>query len=324
VSEGRPEDPVVHVVCGFDENYAMPAGVMIRSVARTLRPGLRAVAHLVGIGLSPESKDKLRACGSDNLDVQFREFDMAWVSAFPNTMESTPHLNATVYISVMTDRFLPPDVKRFVMLDADMIVLSSIDEIVDADLGDNIIGGVQDYGVCVVGHPYGIKHWRSLGLDNRAPYFNGGMLVVDRDAWRAAQIEQGTIEYLETYAADINFLEQEALNATIAGRWHRFPLRWDYMAYLERVIAERDDRIYEHAPGAEVDEARANPALVHYADSPKPWQWGCTLPFNDKWWEVVRETPWASFQPASPVAKRSFVAEAKRRGKWAASVLIRG
>src|SRR5690349_8605354 len=111
----------------------MPAGVMLGSVRESLRADVRCVAHLVGIDLSPDSRARLASMADDRLEVRFAEFDPAWIANLPPAPSAVPHLNETVFIGVLADRFLPPDVERWVNIDADMIVTSSIDEITTAD-----------------------------------------------------------------------------------------------------------------------------------------------------------------------------------------------
>ena len=178
----------VHLVCGFDEGYARPAGIMLRSVARNLRPGASCIAHLVGVDLSSTSRSRLESCGTDQLEIRFADFDESWIDNLPKSRPNEPHLNKMVYVSLMTDRFLPPEVSRYVKLDADMVVRASLDEIASVDLEGKILGGMQDFYIPTVAAPEGVELWRDLGLDGRGPYFNGGMLVVDRFAWRDFEV----------------------------------------------------------------------------------------------------------------------------------------
>jgi lipopolysaccharide biosynthesis glycosyltransferase len=319
--DDRSGEPI-HIVCGFDENYAIPAGVMLRSVSRSLRPGVRCVAHLVALGVGPTTRAQLEACGSDNLQVRFCDFDPAWISEFPDSNPEAPQLNMTVYISLMADRFLPDDVERYVMLDADMIVRSSIDELACTDLEGNVIGAVRDYYVCAMGMPGGVKLWRSLGLDSRSPYFNGGLLVVDRQAWREAEVERHTVAYLQDNRDDIFFFEQEALNATLSGRWLPVHPRWNLMVAIEHLVEQEKGWVYGFADGHRIDEARTDPAIVHYASPKKPWHVGSTVPYLDDWWATLRDSPWRDFQPIKK--KTPLLQEVVNRGKWAASILLRG
>jgi lipopolysaccharide biosynthesis glycosyltransferase len=314
---------LVHLVCGFDEGYARPAGVMLRSVARTLRPGARCVAHVVGIDLSTGSKAKLAALGTDDLEIRFVDFDMSWIDKLPSYNPAAPHLNSTVYISLMTDRFLPEEVTRYVKLDGDMIVRASLDEIANVDLEGKVLGAMQDFYIPTVSMYEGVARWRDIGLDSRTPYFNGGMLVVDRQAWRAFEVERKAVEYLDRYRADVSMFEQEAFNVIFAGDWKRLPARWNYMVFIEDLIKVNMGYAYAFLPGPELDEARTNPAIVHFASPEKPWIERSTVPFRDDWWEVAADSPWSS-QPADPARRPDLVQEAKRRLRCAARLIVKG
>jgi lipopolysaccharide biosynthesis glycosyltransferase len=319
--DDRGEEPI-HIVCGFDENYAIPAGVLLRSVSRSLRPGVRCVAHLVGLELDPATKARLGACRSDNLEVRFCDFDKSWITELPNSNPDAPQLNMTVYISLMADRFLPEDVERYVMLDADMVARWSIEDLYRTDLEGNVIAAVRDYYVCAVGMPGGVRPWRTLGLDSRSPYFNGGLLLVDRRAWRAAAVEEKALAYLRDHREDVRYFEQEALNATLAGHWLTLHPRWNLAVAIERLVEEDRGWVYGFADGRLIDEARTDPAIVHYASPKKPWHVGSTVPFLDEWWEALRDSPWPEFEPIKK--KTPLLQELTARGKWATSILLRG
>jgi lipopolysaccharide biosynthesis glycosyltransferase len=320
-SEGAGSD-VVHLVCGFDEGYARAAGVMIRSVARTLRPGVRGVAHVVGLDLTEESRARLLGCGSDALEIRMVDFDPAWLEGLPEPRPGEAHLNATVYICMLADRFLPPEVERYVKLDCDMIVRSSVDELAFADIGDAIVGGVRDFYIPAAAMKGGVSQWRRLGLDSRGPYVNGGMMVVDRPSWVAKDIEANSLRYLHEYREHVQFLEQEALNVTLAGHWMPLHPRWNFQVMLDEFVKNGEGWVYAFVDGTELDEARANPSIVHFTMPVKPWHQGADMPFRDEWWEVAADTPFASAPPAErrPTAMR----EVKRRIRHAARVLRRG
>jgi lipopolysaccharide biosynthesis glycosyltransferase len=168
----------------------------------------------------------------------------------------------------------------------------------------------------------GVKRWRELGLDGRSPYFNGGMLVVDRLAWRAEDIERRVVDYLERFRDEVVLLEQEAFNATLDGDWKRLHTRWNYMTTLEGLMKVRLAHIYSFVDADEIDEARTNPAIVHYASPAKPWIRGTETPFREEWWEVVADSPWASQPPDHP--RRHVVRESRRRVRQALRTLVRG
>ena len=314
----------IHLVCGFDEGYAMPAGVMLRSVARSLAPGMSCVAHLVGIDLHPDTRSRLEACGGENLEIRFAEFDSAWLADLPDARTAGPHLNATVFIELLTDRFLPEDVGRYVHLDADMVVRSSLHEVEAVDLEGNVLGAVTDFYIPALGMPEGVELWRTLGLDNRAPYLNSGILVVDRAAWRRAEVERQTLAYLREHRAHVRFVEQEALNVALVGRWKQLHPKWNFLVYLEELATTDKTWIYGFLPGDQVDEARANPAIIHYAGPTKPWHHDAHVAYADVWWKALADTPWASFRPEPPKSRVPSFRELTQRARAAGSILRRG
>jgi lipopolysaccharide biosynthesis glycosyltransferase len=319
-----PIDPTVHLVCGFDENYAMPAGVMLRSVSRTLAPDRRGVAHLVGLQLGDGTKRKLAECCGDNLEVRFVDLDPSLLAGLPDVQAVAGHLNQTIFMELLTDRLVGDDVTRWVHLDADMVVTRSLHEVAEIDLEGMVLGAVRDFYVPTVAMPEGVARWRELGIDSRTPYLNSGLVVVDRAAWRRERVEERAFAYLRENHGSVSFAEQEAMSVVLVGRWKELHPTWNFLVLLDDLAKHGMISIYSCVDGREIDTARAGPAVIHYASSRKPWLEGTDdVPFHDTWWDVLAETPWASYRPP-PTPKPALAPEILRRMRRAARVLVRG
>ena len=62
-------------------------------------------------------------------------------------------------------------------------------------------------------------------------------------------------------------MDQDALNAVVEGRWKPLDLRWNLTAGL----VERRHYHPKHSDIAQLQQAVANPGIVHFAGYLKPW-----------------------------------------------------
>lgn len=172
-----------------------------------------------------------------------------------------------VYARIIAPQLLPAGTDRFLYLDGDLLLMDSIAALWATELEGAVIGAVQDMAVPWVSSPMGIRTYRKLGFDARAPYFNAGVYLVDLAAWKRHNTGQRAIDYIKRHAHSINLLDQEALNVALYGCWKQLDLRWNLIASLAGRYhynpAGIDQGIYH--------QAVENPGAVHFAGLLKPW-----------------------------------------------------
>ena len=97
---------------------------------------------------------------------------------------------------------------------------------------------------------------RSLGLALDTPYFNAGLMAIDRAQWRRMKITESVIDRLTREPQRYPFLEQDALNATLAGNFAPLSPRYNFMGDFLLLDLERE----------------IAPSVLHFVNAPKPWE----------------------------------------------------
>ena len=172
-----------------------------------------------------------------------------------------------MYERLLVPEALPTDVERFIYLDADMLATDGIEYLWKVDLGEAILGAVQDLAVPLVSSPMGILRFEDYGFARSDAYFNAGVYVVDVRAWREHDIGTVALDYLGLRGDAVNLLDQEALNVAIGGRWKALGYRWNVIAG----IAGRSFHQPRGMDREELAQAIESPAILHFAGSLKPW-----------------------------------------------------
>lgn len=248
--------PVV-CVC-VDDNYLPGALVALTSALRTTPVAFRPV--VVDCGLS-----------ADSLGAVERSLPTAIVTEPVNALTLGDLATATLNDSLtpaMYGRFLAPflvpqDVERLLYLDADMLVLTSLEPLLTMDLRHGI-GAVLDTWVDPV-------HARELvGTDEAVawghlPYLNSGLLVSDVSRWRERAITERALAYLRTEPR-MRTPDQDALNVILEGRWDRLDPSWNCYIQLPGKSPE---------PGTREQITRESdnlePRILHFIGRRKPW-----------------------------------------------------
>jgi hypothetical protein len=177
---------------------------------------------------------------------------------------------------------LPAELGRVLYLDVDLLVMSSLEQLLTTPLGDDqILAAVPDAYIDSFWAPQGPP----LDLapdDTSAPYFNAGVMLIDLPRWREEHVSERSLRLLEE--RELRFIDQCALNIVTAGRWAQLPPRWNLQA---RYFAPGGAKVGDQEALNQLAQAVSDPAIVHFTGA-KPWQGDTVHAYAPKWFEVAR------------------------------------
>jgi lipopolysaccharide biosynthesis glycosyltransferase len=129
---------------------------------------------------------------------------------------------------------------------------------------------------------------RDLGLPDARRYFNSGVMVMDlrrlRDDGRVVQVA----DLIRSASVPMPWADQDPLNAVLHGERLDLHPRWNVMTPVFDLPAPMLPWTVE-----EIEEAKAEPAVVHFIGEYKPWHYRCRHPYREAWFEQLAGTPWA-------------------------------
>jgi lipopolysaccharide biosynthesis glycosyltransferase len=273
----------IHVALTFDDSFWAPAYATMRSVCLASRRREDLRFHVLTRGVSAEHRQVLGAIETE-FGARLIDYDLTnnpAVARFLEGLSFHKKLTNLVYTRLMLDELLPAEVERIIYLDCDMLVRAPIEQLAEADLEGKALAAVMD--------PH--RHRAMLGrdflrnadlFDYRQPYFNAGMLVIDRAAFGAADLPARTRAYHEQGVLGRVQYDQAILNLVFAGNWLELDFRWN---------------LINPSPAHEVLE----PHIVHYTGPRKPWQMLPGIAFaqvyrhtmtNAVYYRYMRERAW--------------------------------
>jgi lipopolysaccharide biosynthesis glycosyltransferase len=285
--------PIV-VACAADDRYAAPLAVMVRSLLDNLGPGRRAILHVLDGGIAPENRRKAMA------SWDLARAEVRWLPGpFSRVARLKPweSFGPTTFFRIVLADVLARDFRRAIYLDSDLLVLGDLGEIWDADLCGRPLGAVEDVFRRMA---EGLPSWRELGLDPEARYFNAGVMLVDLERWREERIGAAVLEAVERHAPLFRWHDQDALNATLAGRWLDLDPHWNVgiESFWPRTWmgSTYSREAYESLV--------ARPKIVHFCGVPKPWSPGSDHPRRDLYFRYLDRTDWSGWRPPPEVRVR--------------------
>ena len=178
--------------------------------------------------------------------------------------------------------------------DIDMLFNDDVSQILDIDLGDDLIAAVAEYHRG--GGQVEDRIWGSGILPPEAErYFNTGTIVFNMGACRAARTWEKIIAWYRDHYDIADRIEQDAWNALYWRRARLLHPRWNFHDRLVKSFAKWDvgEKYWLGNQPKECLEAALNPAILHFWGPKKPWN-TCHRPYRRLYHEAMRavgETP---------------------------------
>jgi len=186
------------------------------------------------------------------------------------------HVSLATYYRVLIPVLLPSTVNRVLFLDSDIIVRHDLASFYNQPLERFTHAGIAS--------PFARDDMKRLGIPESDHYFNGGVLLLNLELWRAEAISERILDYIRLHGPALIWWDQDALNAVLHGRWRCWPPKWNAtdgffhkhpVTLLE--VSESDYR-----------EAVEDPCIVHFSGSYKPWMPGFSHPFKGEYEKYER------------------------------------
>jgi len=263
-------------------------------------PAVRAIASL--IEAEPHAEHEIfLVCepddvtpGFDRLPASLRErvklltIDFC---RFDAKLASKGRFSRAVFRRLFLDEILPANIERIVTVDSDMLIVRpGLKRLESFDLGGRPLAAAYDmiFLMDFKGDALARQFQRSrrgLGLALDTPYFNAGLMAIDRAAWRAEKLTERVTRALSDAPDRFPFMEQDALNATLKGRFAPLSPRYNFMGDFFLLDLER----------------RFKPIVLHFVNAPKPWElaaWRGEARFAESYRDWFAASPWPDWAQA--------------------------
>ena len=142
---------------------------------------------------------------------------------------------------------------RIIYLDSDLVIKKDLGSLFFEDLNGHII---RASGIENVERSLEYNFFTSLGLEGGVKYFNAGVLLIDLQAWRQADITKRCFEFAKKYPNMLLTADQTILNYVFYdNNFHELDKSYNHALYAssKQILSDIDDSIF------------------HFVGSPKPW-----------------------------------------------------
>ncbi len=213
--------------------------------------------------------------------VDERKFD-----SMPSHMEDRENLSLEIYFRLLIPEIIPDYVDRILMLDVDIIVNHSIEELFMMDMGEKCLGAAPNMCANFIvekkfrkWYPKERTHWT---------HYNTGILL-----WNLKKIRENyPREYLFRMAfkhkIETSTFEEELFNVEFGEKdiLALDPMKWDYISTRVNKFNKPNFKKYQS-----LEELKSGCSIIHYAGL-NPWEAGVKDKSFSLWWDYAKETPY--------------------------------
>ena len=242
-----------------DRNYLTILQTCIRSILR-FSCGEGYHIYVMHSDLTEEDeRGLLQTCGREAA-LTLVPMDSSLVEDFPITSRYPKQM----YYRILAARFLPAELDRVLYLDPDLVVINPLEELYRTDFQGNLL--------CACTH---VKEFLSrinqlrLGAEEKCPYLNSGVLLMNLEALRREQSLEQIRDYVDRYGSRLTLPDQDILSALYGKR----TILLDTMIYN---LSDRVLGLYNMSPRTgrprNLEWVRENTVIIHYCGRNKPWK----------------------------------------------------
>lgn len=245
--------PSFHIAFCVDDNYCRAMGGTIASIIAH-NPGRHFTFHVLTLALSSEHQERLKRLEQMYpVSTRLHLLDLASFSQFAHFLGHS-HYSLSIFTRLVIPDVLRGETDRVLYLDADILCVGKLDEMIALDMGEGIAVVVPDAPATTR------RRVAALELPH-AEYFNAGVMLINIAPWLAEGITAQTLDTLLHSEKQLRFNDQDALNIVLNGRARYVSPRWNYL--------------YDLIHDLDLNKTAMRPVgravFIHFAGAVKPW-----------------------------------------------------
>jgi lipopolysaccharide biosynthesis glycosyltransferase len=285
---------IISVTCCCDENFSAITSVFLESLLEKSSQETFYDVILLADNIKQSSKNLIKFQAE-----KFQHSSLRILDIEDNLIKNiNPIFGKAAYLRLLIPSILE-DYKKIIYLDVDTIILKDLKEIFDKEF---IVDNKEIYCYAVdnlnryfLEHPIdNYKNYKTRGQYFREHVemnensiqktFNSGVMILNLKKMREDKIVDKSIllsQQKEFFAAD-----QHILYNVFNGEISYLERKWNVFGSISNLINTKiPQNIIE-----DWERQDSQPAIIHYADRPKPWD-DSKIKFEEYFWYYARKTP---------------------------------
>lgn len=257
----------MHVAFCVDDNFCQHLAALVVTLQQHCHRPIQA--HLLSSGLNEDNLAALRSMTTASFSWSFYTIGPQQCADLPISLQFGNRINQTTYYRILLADLLPKEITKVLYLDADIITLADIAPLFDTEIEGVAIAAVAD------GILSQQQRWLALSVE-QPHYFNAGVLLMNLARWRENNLTEQVFSILNE-GLDWKYNDQDVLNLALNNSVKLVDTKWNTQSFHFR------------------QNPSAQPHIVHFTESEKPWHISSSHPFQTRYLEARELSPYSNF-----------------------------
>ena len=260
----------IPIFFSINDAYAPFLSVAMTSIIAHADPQRQYDLIVLYEDLNAENRERLGQLATANVSIRFVTVsdDLMKQLAGEHMKLRGATFTLTIYYRLFIAAMFP-QYDQAIYLDADVVTTTDLAALFQTDLGDHLVGAVQD--TFAADHPQSVQYVTQHLQLPITDYFNSGVMVLNLKQMRAEKFNETFTHLLTTYHAEFIAPDQDYLNILCRDRVTRLDRAWNVMPTQQsRVTA---------------------PKLIHYSLFGKPWHYA-DAQNGQYFWDIAPQSPY--------------------------------
>jgi lipopolysaccharide biosynthesis glycosyltransferase len=267
----------LNILYGVNNSFAQHAAVSIQSLIANNR-NLQLNIVIAALNLSADTAARFHLLQTPWASIKVVDFEPSKLATLPEV----PPYPKDIYLRLWVHEFFDAAGGNVLYIDADTVVVGSVMELAQLDLGSNILAAVDIPGA---------QSHKHCHLPTEYSYFNSGVLLINNRVWHDENCLQTVADFLNENTHILHDADQDALNGCFHKRRMTLDYKWNLISPFYR--KNGFSGVLSHA---DVAAARADERIIHFNGHAKPWFYGPNHPRAHRYWEYLLQTPWRDYR----------------------------
>lgn len=201
------------------------------------------------------------------------------------------NLNTDFSISAYARLFLSSIIKqdRVLYLDCDTIVVNSLKQLLEIDMKNYYVAGVQD--------SVSLELRSAVNFSDNQRYINSGVLYINLKKWREDNIEKLFKKCISHHNGNVPHHDQGIINSVCQNNIYILDLRYNLYDTALYYRANELKSLFDlpvYYTQEQIEKSRLNPIIIHYTPAcyNRPWFYKCNHPYKEDYLYYLNMTKW--------------------------------
>ena len=281
---------IYNIVYATDDTFAPVLGTSLLSLLRNNKEAEKINFFILDSGISKENKFRIEKICDNFVNASLKWIKIESISKKIGIDVKNDRGSFSQYSRLFIGDVLDNSVERVLYLDCDTLILSSLKDLWNIELKENIIAALKD--------AFSKYYRKNINLVNDDLMFNSGVMLIDLKAWRDNKIKEKAISFIRQRHGKVQQGDQGVLNSVLSNKTFALDPRYNLVSifydldYREIKLYRSPVNFYSEKI---IAKAKENPVILHFTSSfysIRPWFKNSNHQCKKIWLKFYQETPW--------------------------------